>query len=58
MVIHVHFLYSQGKRNFYLSYLKKKCFSYMMTLKSPYLLTGVYILSYWGIKYCVLYGQE
>lgn len=29
----------------------------MMTLKSPYLLTGVYILSYWGIKYCVLYGQ-
>lgn len=30
----------------------------MMTLKSPYLLTGVYILSYWGIKYCVLYGQE
>lgn len=58
MVIHVHFLYSQGKRNFNCLILKKKCFSYMMTLKSPYLLTGVYILSYWGIKYCVLYGQE
>lgn len=51
----IFFIY-RVKEIFICFILKKKCFSYMMILKSLYLLIGVYILSYWGIKYCVLYG--